>query len=73
MKIKTVEVYEVESGEVFNDLRQAKAFEKILKFNKWYENNKLYGNFDGCRIEAEDFIIWLRDNKQEVTKLLKVL
>jgi len=68
-----VTMYETRDGEFFHSQAEAEDHDKFLYFGDWYEENKLYGNTDGCRIEWKDLIEWLQENKKEVKQLMKFI
>ena len=59
------------NGKEFNIEEEALAEDEIYKVESWYEKHKLYGRFEGCKIEWEDFIEWLTDNQLIIKDLLK--
>lgn len=65
--------YEADDGTPCDTEEQALARDELLKLEKWYEDNKLYGGILGCRIEWEDLVEWLQENKAEVIKILAAL
>lgn len=65
--------YEADDGTLCDTEKQALNRDEFLKLEKWYEDNKLYGNYLGCRIEWEDLLEWLRENKAEVAKILTTI
>jgi len=68
--MKKVIKYEATDGTIFDYEHKAKAHEELILMAEWYENNKLYGNIAGCRIEWEDLFEWLQDNKSTIIKIL---
>lgn len=65
--------YEADDGTICDTEEQALARDELLKLEKWYEDNKLYGGILGCRIEWEGLVEWLQYNKAEVIKILAAL
>jgi len=52
-------IYVTQDGREFMSKDLAKRHEAKLFFREWYEDEKLYGNSEGCRIDAEDMLEWL--------------
>ena len=71
--MKEKRMFETEDGCIFESMKKALEHEKILSLINWYEDNKLYGDFDGSVIEWEDLIEWLTVNKDKVATILKVI
>ena len=68
--MKKVEMYEANDGSIHYTEKEAKNRDKLLELEEWYEENKLFGRFDGCKIEWEDLIEWISENKEIVQELL---
>ena len=71
--MKEVKKYEANDGKIFDLIEEAIAHDNLLEMDKWYEENKLYGNFEGCKIEWETFLEWAKENKIQLKKIIKVL
>lgn len=71
--MKFVTKYEASGGTLFDTIEEAEAHEELFSMEEWYEKNKLYGNSDGCRIEFDSFLEWLRYNKAEIIKIIKAI
>jgi hypothetical protein len=72
-KLVSVEAWRTGDGRVFTDRGDAIRHAAELDFLEWYEAHKLYGGFDGCRIEGSEFVDWLSENRGSLAKLLKML
>ena len=70
-KVKKVTCYETSDGSVFHDLEKASEHQDIVDFTNWYEDNKLFGDRDGSRVEAGDLISWLIKHKDKVLSIIK--
>lgn len=66
-------VFQTKDGDIFDNEKEATQHETLLDFSEWYEENKLYGNTPGCRMEWEDLIEWLQNNKKEIQSILKLI
>jgi hypothetical protein len=66
--MKKVEKYETEDGRVFDTAREASQYESLLALESWYEDNKLYGSSDGCRIDWENFRDWFLEHQVVLLK-----
>lgn len=66
-------MFETTDGCLFESIKRATDHEKLLSLINWYEDNKLYGMYEGCKIEWEYFIEWLTTNKYKVADILKLL
>lgn len=71
--MKEKRIFEADDGTIFSSMKEVLDYEKILTIKDWYENNKIYGSFEGCKIEWEDLLDWLDENKDKVLALLKIL
>lgn len=71
--MKTITKYIANDGKEFANELECLLHEDILKLENIYENNKLYGNYDGCRIEFSDLVEWINCNWDFVKKLMKNL
>lgn len=70
--MKRVEIFKTEDGRFFESRAEAERHEEIHELAEWYEENKLYGNYDGCRIDWLDFLSWLEENKTKVREILSL-
>ncbi len=68
--MKKVTKYEANDGTVFDTEKAALAHDKLDELGEWYEENKLYGMSEGCRIEWDDFIEWCSDNKGKLKEII---
>ena len=69
--MKEVTKIETIDGRLFDTVHEAREHEQFVEFSKWYEDNKIYGSYEGCKIEWEDFWEWVKENRAEVKKMLK--
>lgn len=61
-------------GKEHKTAQDAIKHNKLIELCEWYEKNKIYGSYEGCRIvEWEDFIEWCNDNKKELKNILNAL
>lgn len=71
--MKTIEAYQTTDGKIFTDIEEATShqthLDAIAKIDKHLASYPLYT--DG-RVDAEDLICWLTDNKQLVLDVLGV-
>ena len=68
--MKEIVCFETVDGRVFKSSMDAARHEAETSFYDWYEDNKCYGNTDGCRIEAKDMLEWLKEHKEVVLGVL---
>ena len=68
--MKKVMKFEANDGAVFDTEEAALAHDKLTELAEWYEENKLYGMYEGCRIEWDGFIEWCGDNKSKLKEIL---
>jgi hypothetical protein len=68
--MKEVIRFETIDGKEFTDAKDAKAHEIRIAFEDWYEDNKLYGNFEGSGIQFDVLVEWLTKHRTEVCTLL---
>ena len=69
--MKKVTKYESNDGSLFATEEEAQLKDKIDSFKEWYDENKLYGSSEGCKIEWEDFVEWLMEHKDTIMFFLK--
>jgi len=62
--IEETTLFRTVDGTLHNTRQKAVAHERVLELKDWYEDNKIYGNSDGCKIEWETLLEWLEDNKE---------
>lgn len=56
--------------QLFETAEEAEAYEAQIRFGKWYESHKLYGNVVGSSVELEDLSDWLCKNSARVREFL---
>jgi hypothetical protein len=61
---KTVAAYQTDDHKLFFNITDATKHQNLLDFEKWYNNNKLYGRYEGSQIEFEEFIRWFTEHKE---------
>lgn len=71
--MKKVTKYEANDGTICDTEDQALARDDLIDLEQWYEDNKLYGGPVGCRIDWDDLLEWLQENKAKVIKILAAL
>ena len=71
--IPTAIRYLSKDGKEHKTVQAAINHNKLIELCKWYEGNKIYGRYEGCRIEWEDFIEWCNDNKKELKNILNTI
>lgn len=70
--VAPVTAYEV-GGKIYRDWSDAVRATTEKAFLEWYEDNTLYGNYEGCRAEARDMLEWIKENRHALAKLLKTM
>lgn len=70
--MKKVTKFESNDGTIFDTEKAALEHDKLTTLAEWYEENKIYGMYEGCRIEWSDFIEWCGDNKGKLKEILAV-
>ena len=68
--MRPITKYEAEDGTIHDTEAQAYAHEQIQSIRKWYEDNTIYGNVMGCRIDFKELHDWLKKHHGQVTALL---
>jgi hypothetical protein len=69
MSYKQIPMFVTDDGIVFHTEDEAKQYDEYLQLYDWYDRNGLYGSSYGSRVEFDDLVNWLYDNKPEVRKL----
>lgn len=70
--MEPITAFKTSDGEVFMTEKEALFHEKLCEMREWYEDHMLYGGVLGCRIEWDDLVDWLQDNRDEVKTILAV-
>ena len=60
--IKQVSSFQTSDGQLFEQEQQAVAHQARLDFQEWYMRNEIYGCYEGCKIEFEQFEYWITEN-----------
>ena len=68
--MEEIHAYQTSDGMVFTDKEKAIRREVDIDFEKWYDDNKLYGNTDGSYADSSDVIDWIRINKKMVLRII---
>lgn len=59
MQKKTIVKWVTEDGKAFDFKYLAEAHEDLLKLKSEYESIKMYGQYEGCRIDWDEFLTWI--------------
>lgn len=65
---KKVQKWESKSGELFNTRREALRDDEICETLAFFEDNPIYGNFEGCKVYGSDIREYLDENKEVILK-----
>lgn len=65
---RTVVAYQTEDEKIFSDVKDATNHQNLLEFKNWYNDNKIYGRYGGCKIEFEEFVQWLKEHKDYINQ-----
>jgi len=68
--MKKITCFQTTDGRLFESVKDAEKHQASLNFFTWYEDNKCYGNTDGCRVEAVDMLEWLKENRCDILEVL---
>ena len=71
--MERVDRYKAVDGEEFKTEAECLNHETIVNLKQIYEEEKLYGLFEGCRIEADDFFEWVEANLDLVKKIIDAI
>ena len=63
---KRITAYKCSDGTVFENFNDANKHDAVLHFRDWYEDHKLLGNCDDCKVDLEDLVDWLNKHKTTV-------
>jgi len=66
--MKTIKAYQTTDGKIFTDIEEATSRQAHLVAIEKINKHPLYAN--NGRVDAEDLIYWLTDNKQLVLDIL---
>jgi len=68
--MEKISVYKTNDGKTFEKEKDAINHENFIKVQKWYDQNKLYGNYAGSYVDFKDLIEWIQENPSEVRTIL---
>lgn len=73
--IEIIECYKTKDDIIYKKKEEAmKAILDLdLEFLKWYEDNKLFGNYECCKIDANTMLEWLKENRLVLKSFIKTL
>ena len=71
MPVTPITAYQASDGSVHASEEEAQVKQDLIDFEEWYERNKCYGRFEGCRIESREMIEWLEENSAYLKKFLR--
>jgi hypothetical protein len=66
--MKPIKAYQTTDGKIFTDIEEATSHQAYLDSIEEIDRHPLYANND--KVDAEDLIYWLTDNKQLVLDIL---
>ncbi len=70
--MKAVTKFEADDGTIFDTEKAAMAHDRLCCIRKWYASHMLYGNYEGSRIEWEDFLEWCAQHKRELKEIIEI-
>ncbi len=68
--MKQVVKFEADDGTVYDTEAEAVAHDNRLSLSVWYEDNKLYGQWEGSQISWHDFLDWCTTHKDKLKFLV---
>ena len=68
--MKKVTKFEANDGTIFDTEKAALAHDRLNDLGEWYDDHKLYGMYEGCRIEWEDFLEWCQQHKEKIKEII---
>ena len=71
--MKQLLCYKTSDGLLFEDKQQAALHEQKLEFRQWYQQNKLYGRYEGSDIDIKNLDEWLKVNAERVKTYIDAL
>lgn len=69
--MRKVERFEARDGSEFCTQTAALAYERLCASIDWYEENKLYGHYEGCCIEWKEFYEWSCTNRIKLREIVE--
>jgi hypothetical protein len=66
--VQEVTSFKTKDGTLFNTREEAEEHQGLCDFKEWYEENLLYGELYANTIDVNDFIMYLRINKETLKK-----
>ena len=67
---KAATIYVTRDGREFMNKKDAQCHEAGLDFEEWYEDEKLYGSYDGSSVHADDVLDWLRTHAAKLRLII---
>lgn len=68
--MERVTCFKTRDGKIFDQEDDAVKHELLLDFRGWYEENKIYGKYEGCKIEVKEIEAWIAENVKELWAFL---
>lgn len=62
--------FQTTDNKLFTDEKEAKKHQASIDLEVWYEDNQLYGNYAGSRVEFNDLLEWLQRHAAIIKPLL---
>lgn len=69
--MKKITAYEALDGSLHKTSASASVVNQSIRFDTWYEDNYLLGDYAGSRVELNEMKNWLFENKAIVLSLLE--
>jgi|GEM_PF-4065366 len=60
---KKVQKWQSKSGDLFSTRKEALRDDQICEALQFFEDNPIYGNFEGCKVYGSNICEYLDDNK----------
>ena len=60
--VSVIEMYQSSDGKIWKRYDEALRREEQIELAIWYEENKIFGKSEGCRIEFEELDEWLKEH-----------
>jgi hypothetical protein len=72
-KITNVKSHQTTDGRVFTNKLDALNHQFEIDFAEWYEEHKIYGQYDGSYASSETVLEWLSEHKEHLKRYFSLL
>lgn len=72
-ELKRVSSFETTDGKLHRDRKTAMSHQARLNAVSYFEENKAYGSYEGCKIEGESLVEFIEEHADFILNFLKII